>query len=162
MVVIGGGFGGATAARFVKRNDSRLDVTLVETGSGFVACPFSNEVITGLKRLIDAQRFDYRGIVVDGVHLVQATATGVDATARQVSLGDGSALPDDRLILSPGIDIAGGTLPGYDEAAAELMPHAWKAGAQTLLLRQQLEAMPDGVTVVISAPANPYRCPPGP
>lgn len=161
VVVIGGGFGGGTAARVLKRFDPRLDVTLIEPASTFIACPFSNEVIVGL-RGISAQTFGYGGILADGVHLVQATATGVEGMARTVALADGAALRYDRLILSPGIDIAWGALPGYDEAAADRMPHAWKAGAQTLLLRRQLEAMSDGGTVVISAPPNPYRCPPGP
>jgi sulfide dehydrogenase [flavocytochrome c] flavoprotein subunit len=161
VVVVGGGFGGATAARFVHRADPRLDVVLVEANPDFVACPLSNEVIAG-SRDIAAQRFDYKAIAADGVRVVHAEATAVDPTARRVTLGDGGSLPYDRLILSPGIDIIWGALPGYDEAAAERMPHAWKAGAQTLLLRRQLEAMEDGGVVVISAPANPYRCPPGP
>jgi sulfide dehydrogenase [flavocytochrome c] flavoprotein chain len=161
VVVIGGGFGGATAARFVHRADPRIEVTLVEANADFIACPFSNEVIAGF-RDIAAQRFTYRAIAADGVRLVNAEATAVDPAARRVTLGDGTVLAYDRLILSPGIDIVWGALPGYDEAAADRMPHAWKAGAQTLLLRRQLEAMPDGGVVVISAPANPYRCPPGP
>ena len=127
----------------------------------FTACPFSNEVIVGL-RDIAAQRFAYAAIAADGMRVIQAEATAVDPTAHRVTLGDGTVLPYDRLILSPGIDIVWDALPGYDEAAAEHMPHAWKAGAQTLLLRSQLEAMPDGGLVVMSAPPNPYRCPPGP
>jgi sulfide dehydrogenase [flavocytochrome c] flavoprotein chain len=161
VVVVGGGFGGATAARFLRRADPRLDVALVEANPQFTACPFSNEVIAGL-RDITAQRFDYRAIATEGVRVLQSQATAVDHATRRVTLGDGTALLYDRLILSPGIDIAWGELPGYDEAAAERMPHAWKAGEQTLLLRRQLEAMPDGGVVVISAPANPFRCPPGP
>jgi sulfide dehydrogenase [flavocytochrome c] flavoprotein chain len=161
VVVVGGGFGGATAARFLRRADPRLDVTLVEANPQFTACPFSNEVIAGL-RDIAAQRFAYAAIVAEGIRVIQAEATAVDPAARRVTLGDGTVLPYDRLILSPGVDIAWGALPGYDEAAAERMPHAWKAGAQTLLLRSQLEAMPDGGLVVMSAPPNPYRCPPGP
>jgi sulfide dehydrogenase [flavocytochrome c] flavoprotein chain len=161
VVVVGCGFGGATAARFLRRADPRLDVALVEANPQFTACPFSNEVIAGL-RDIAAQRFSYGAIAADGVHVIHTEATAVDPPARRVTLGDGTALPYDRLILSPGIDIAWGALPGYDEVAAERMPHAWKAGAQTLLLRSQLEAMPDGGLVVMSAPANPYRCPPGP
>ena len=161
VVVVGGGFGGATAARFLRRADPRLDVVLVEANPQFTACPFSNEVLVGL-RDIAAQRFPYGAIAAEGVRVLQAAATAVDPAARRVTLGDGTALPYDRLLLSPGIDIAWGALPGYDEAAAERMPHAWKAGAQTLLLRSQLEAMQDGGLVVMSAPANPYRCPPGP
>jgi sulfide dehydrogenase [flavocytochrome c] flavoprotein chain len=161
VVVVGGGFGGATAARFIRRTDPRLDVVLVEANPDYVACPFSNEVIAGF-RDIAAQHFDYRAIAAAGVRVVRAEATAIDPAARTATLNDGSVMPYDRLILSPGIDIIWGALPGYDEAAAERMPHAWKAGAQTLLLRRQLEAMEDGGVVVISAPANPYRCPPGP
>ena len=158
VVVIGGGFGGASAARALRRYSPGVEVTLVEANATFTACPFSNEVIAGM-RDIAAQRFGYKSA---GVKIVHAEATGVDATARRVTLNNGSVLPYDRLILSPGIDIAWDKLPGYDEAASLKMPHAWKAGAQTLLLRQQLEAMKDGGTVVMSVPANPYRCPPGP
>jgi sulfide dehydrogenase [flavocytochrome c] flavoprotein chain len=160
VIVIGGGFGGATAARFLRRADPRIDVVLVEPNATFTACPFSNEVITGL-RDIAAQRFDYHGVAETGVRMVQAAATAIDPSRRSVAFGD-NLLPFDRLILSPGIGLAWNTLPGYDEAATERMPHAWKAGEQTLLLRRQLEAMPDGGLVVISAPPNPYRCPPGP
>ncbi len=159
-MVVGGGFGGATAARFVRRADPRIEVVLVEPNDTFIACPFSNEVITG-QRDIAAQRFTYEGIAATGVRVMQSAVTAIDPARRGVAFGD-NLLNYDRLILSPGIDIAWGALPGYDEAAAERMPHAWNAGEQTLLLRRQLEAMPDGGVVVISAPANPYRCPPGP
>ena len=158
VVVIGGGFGGASAARALGRYAPGVDVTLVEANATFTACPFSNHVIAGL-RDIAAQRFGYKSV---GTKVVHAEATGVDATARRVTLNNGTVLAYDRLILSPGIDIAWDKLPGYDEAASERMPHAWKAGAQTLLLRKQLAAMKDGGTVVMSVPANPYRCPPGP
>jgi NADPH-dependent 2,4-dienoyl-CoA reductase/sulfur reductase-like enzyme len=160
VVVVGGGFGGATAARFLRRTDQRIEVVLVEPNSTFVACPFSNEVIAG-ERDIRSQLFDYRGVAASGVRVVQASATAINPERRSIAFGD-NLLPYDRLILSPGIDIAWNALPGYDETAAERMPHAWKAGEQTLLLRSQLEAMPDGGVVVISSPANPYRCPPGP
>ena len=160
VVVIGGGFGGATAARYLRRADPRIDVVLLEPNATFIACPFSNEVITG-ERDIAEQRFTYQGVTASGVRVVQATATAIDPARRSVTFG-ANQLNYDRLILSPGIDIAWGALPGYDQPAAERMPHAWKAGEQTLLLRRQLEAMPDGGVVVISAPANPYRCPPGP
>jgi sulfide dehydrogenase [flavocytochrome c] flavoprotein subunit len=161
VVVIGGGFGGATAARFTKLIEPRIDVTLIETAPTFTACPYSNAVIAGLRE-IEAQRFGYQSIEISGVRLLQIAATGVDATAHRVTLADGSQVGYDRLILSPGIDIAWSALPGYDEAAADRMPHAWKAGEQTTLLRRQLEAMPDDGVVVISVPPNPYRCPPGP
>jgi len=159
VVVVGGGFGGATLARFVHLFDPRIAVTLVETNAAYTSCPYSNEVIAGLRDL-PAQRFSYKGL--DGVGLIEDTAVAVDPATRRVTLASGTTLDYDRLVLSPGVDMAYDKLPGYDEAAADLMPHAWKAGAQTDLLRRQLEAMPDGGTVIISAPANPYRCPPGP
>ena len=161
IVVVGGGFAGATAARALKRADPRIAVTLVEASRTFTACPFSNLVIGGLRDLA-AQQFGYDRIAADGIEVAFATATGVNPQARTVALDTGSSLAYDRLVLAPGIDIRWDGLPGYDEAAAEKMPHAWKAGAQTLLLRRQLEAMEDGGVVVMSAPANPFRCPPGP
>jgi len=161
VVVIGGGFGGATAARWLKRLSPSLLVTLVEPNRIFSACPFSNEVIVGLREL-EAQRFTYDAVLREGVEFAQASATQIDAQARRVTLSDGHVLPYDRLVLSPGIDIKWNALAGYDEAASLKMPHAWKAGEQTLLLRRQLEVMEDGGLVVMSAPENPFRCPPGP
>ena len=161
VVVIGGGFAGASAARAIKKADPRVAVTLVETSRTFTACPFSNLVIGGLRDL-EAQQFGYDKVAADGIQIAFTTATGVDAQARTVTLGTGSSLAYDRLVVAPGIDLRWDGLPGYTEAAAEKMPHAWKAGEQTLLLRRQLEAMEDGGVVVMSAPANPFRCPPGP
>jgi sulfide dehydrogenase [flavocytochrome c] flavoprotein subunit len=161
VVVVGGGFGGATCARFVKRIDPRIAVTLVEASPRFIACPFSNLVIVGLREL-SAQEFGYDKLAGEQITLNIVPATGVDTQGRSVTLSNGARLSYDRLVLAPGIDLRWDGLPGYTEAAAERMPHAWKAGEQTLLLRRQLEAMPDGGTVVISAPANPFRCPPGP
>lgn len=159
VVVVGGGFGGATCARELKR--SGFDVTLVEASPIYTACPFSNAVIAGL-RPIEDQQFKLDAVGQAGVDIVQQQATRVDPQARRVTLADGSTLTYDRLVLSPGIDIRFDGLPGYDEAASATLPHAWKAGEQTILLRRQLEAMDDGGTVIISAPANPFRCPPGP
>ncbi|MFO1147367.1 MAG: FCSD flavin-binding domain-containing protein [Alsobacter sp.] len=159
VVVIGGGFGGATAARELRRGG--LSVTLVEPEPAYVACPGSNEVLAGMRPL-EAQRFGLDALAREGVRVVAQRATALDATARRVTLGDGSVLSYDRLVLSPGIDLRFGALPGYDEAAVELMPHAWKAGSQTTLLRDRLRALDDGGVVAIVAPANPYRCPPGP
>ena len=161
VVVVGGGFGGATCARFIKRIDPRITVTVVEQNQTFIACPFSNLVIVGMREL-SAQQFGYDKFAADQVAVQLASATAIDAQGRSVTLANGTRLPYDRLVLSPGIDIRWDGLPGYTEAAAERMPHAWKAGEQTLLLRRQLEAMEDGGTVVITAPANPFRCPPGP
>ncbi|MSP01705.1 MAG: cytochrome C [Acetobacteraceae bacterium] len=161
VVVVGGGFGGATAARFLRRYDPALDVTLLEPNTVFTVCPFSNLVIAG-GRDFAAQRFGYDAVRAEGVAVVHAAATTIDTAARTVMAANGTRYPYDRLVLSPGIDIVWSGLAGYDEAAASKMPHAWKAGEQTLLLRRQLEAMPDGGTVVMSVPPNPYRCPPGP
>ncbi|HYZ61078.1 MAG TPA: NAD(P)/FAD-dependent oxidoreductase [Acetobacteraceae bacterium] len=160
VVVVGGGFGGATCARWLRQARPELDVTLVEANPDYLACPFSNEVVAGMREL-EAQRFTYEHLG-EALRLARGTAAGVDAGARRVALEDGSSLPYDRLVLAPGIDLRFDALPGYTEAAVERMPHAWKAGPQTLLLRDQLRAMPDGGTVVMTVPANPYRCPPGP
>ena len=161
VVVVGGGFAGASVARALRRADPAVSVHLVEASRTFTACPFSNSVIAGMRELA-IQQFGYDKLAADGITLVSASATAVDAQARVLILGTGTRLNYDRLVLAPGIDIRWGALQGYTEAAAEGMPHAWKAGEQTLLLRRQLEAMDDGGTVVISAPPNPFRCPPGP
>jgi len=159
VVVVGGGFAGASCARALRQADGRIAVTLVEANATFTACPFSNAVIGGLREL-SAQQFTYDRVAADGIVVARAMATAVDA--QSVTLADGARLPYDRVVLAPGIDIRWDALPGYDEAAAAQMPHAWRAGEQTLLLRRQLEAMDDGGLVVIAAPANPFRCPPGP
>jgi sulfide dehydrogenase [flavocytochrome c] flavoprotein subunit len=161
VVVIGGGFGGAGCARALRRINGKLQVTLVEPNRTFVACPFSNEVVAGLRDL-DAQQFGYDGIAADGIAVMAQAAATIDPQKRTVGLADGTTLAYDRLVLAPGIDLRFDALPGYDEAAAAKMPHAWKAGAQTLLLRRQLEAMDDGGVVALAVPAAPYRCPPAP
>jgi len=159
--VIGGGFGGAACARALRRDNPALQVTLVEAKTFYFACPFSNEAIVGL-RDFEAQQFTYEKIAADGITVAAQTAVKVDAHARTVGLADGTSLRYDRLVLSPGIDLRFDALPGYDEAAALKMPHAWKAGEQSLLLRRQLESMEDGGTVVLAVPAAPLRCPPAP
>lgn len=161
VVVVGGGFAGASCARALKRIDPKITVTLVEASHTFTACPFSNGVIGGLRDL-KAQQFDYKKVQASGVNVTFEPATRVDTDARTVVIGDAARLPYDRLVLAPGIDIRWDALSGYNEAAAQRMPHAWRAGEQTLLLRKQLESMEDGGLVVIAAPANPFRCPPGP
>jgi len=161
VVVIGGGFAGASAARFIKKGNPQIDVTLVEANPTFTACPFSNLVIGGLRDL-RAQQFGYDKVAASGVTVAIQPATGVDAQAKSVTLGNGTRLAYDRLVMAPGVDLRWDALPGYTEREADVMPHAWKAGEQTLLLRSQLESMADGGTVIISAPANPFRCPPGP
>jgi NADPH-dependent 2,4-dienoyl-CoA reductase/sulfur reductase-like enzyme len=161
VIVIGGGFGGASCARALRRLDPKLQITLVEPNAVFTACPFSNEVIAGLRE-IGAQQFSYERIAAEGVRVAAQAATGIDPDHRRITLADGSALVYERLVLSPGIDINFKALEGYDGAASATMPHAYKAGEQTLLLRQQIEAMTDGGVVAISVPANPSRCPPAP
>jgi sulfide dehydrogenase [flavocytochrome c] flavoprotein chain len=161
IVVIGGGFGGASCARALRRIDAKWQITLIEPNRIFVACPFSNEVIAGL-RDIEAQQFGYDRISAEGVDVIAKAAVKIDPLARIVALADGTSLTYDRLVLAPGIDLKFDALPGYDEAAAAKMPHAWKAGEQTMLLRRQLEAMDDGGLVAIAAPPGPSRCPPAP
>jgi NADPH-dependent 2,4-dienoyl-CoA reductase/sulfur reductase-like enzyme len=161
IVVVGGGFGGAACARALKGAQKNTQVILIEPNAVYTSCPCSNAVIAGL-RDIEAQQFGYDKIAADGVTVIGQAVTTIDPERRSVVTKDGVALPYDRLVLSPGIDFHFEALPGYDEAASEKMPHAWKAGAQTLLLRRQLEAMTDGGTVAIAIPANPSRCPPAP
>jgi NADPH-dependent 2,4-dienoyl-CoA reductase/sulfur reductase-like enzyme len=161
VVVIGGGFGGANCARALRQLDAKLQVSLIEPNQTFTVCPFSNEVIAGIREL-PAQQFTYDKITAGGVIVIPQSATKVDPQTRIVTLADGNSLAYDRLVLSPGIDLRFDALPGYDEAASAKMPHAWKAGEQTMLLRRQIEAMEDGGTIVIAVPAAPLRCPPAP
>jgi sulfide dehydrogenase [flavocytochrome c] flavoprotein chain len=161
VVVVGGGFAGATCARALKTADARTAVTLVESNKTFTASPLSNAVIAGL-RDFKLQQFGYDKLAAEGVTLAFSTAVSFDPPTRKVTLTDGSTLVYDRLVLAPGIDLRWNALPGYDQVASMQIPHAWKDGDQILLLRKQLEAMKDGGTVVVSAPVNPARCPPAP
>jgi sulfide dehydrogenase [flavocytochrome c] flavoprotein subunit len=160
VVIIGGGFGGATAAKYLRLFDPTLDITLIEPDSSFVTCPFSNDVLIGRKAISEITH-DYRMLSdVHKITVLRDTASTIDPARHTVTLAGGATLPYDRLVVSPGIDLRWDAIQGYDEAAAELLPHAWKAGPQTLLLRRQIEAMADGDVFLIAAPANPYRCPP--
>lgn len=161
VVVVGGGFAGATCARTLRKLDNSLAVTLVEASPTYTACPLSNLVVAGLRPL-SAQQFRYAALAAEGITVAADTATNVDPAARQVLLHSGSQLRYDRLVMAPGIALRWGALPGYDAAASQRLPHAWHAGEQTLLLKRQIAAMRDGGVVVIVAPDNPYRCPPGP
>lgn len=161
VVVIGGGYGGAIAARYLKMGAPEMEVVLVEKNRHFISCPFSNEVLAGDATLAHLT-FGYDNLARLGIKVVYESAEVIDADKKTLLLGDGSRWSYDHCIVSPGIDFKWGSIEGYDPAAAERMPHAWKAGPQTLLLRRQLETMPDGGTVIIRAPANPFRCPPGP
>ncbi len=161
VVVIGGGFGGATAARYLRRFAPEIKVTLVEPKTEFVTCPGSNWVLGGERQLGFITHSYAKLRDRHGVNLVHDRVTAIDPAARKVTLQGGDALAYDRLIVSPGIGFRA-NIEGYDAAAMEIMPHAWHGGAQTLLLRRQLEAMPDGGTVIIAPPPDPFRCPPGP
>lgn len=161
VVVVGGGFGGVSAARELRAIDPSIEVTLVVDSDSYSTCPFSNLVIAG-ERPMSAITFGYDGLAAAGVTIRQGMATRIDADRRVVVLEEGDELAFDRAIVSPGIELKYGAVPGYDETAATRMPHAWKAGAQTELLRDQLAAMRPGGTFVMSVPDNPYRCPPGP
>lgn len=161
IVVVGGGFGGTMAARSLRQLLPNTAVTLVEPNTDYFACPFSNLVIAGLRKL-EAQRFGYEAVRSSGVDVIHDRAIDVDPVAHTVTLSSGTTLPYDRLVLSPGVDFRWNAIEGYNATVAEIMPHAWKAGAQTLRLRQQLEAMEDGGLVVMTVPSAPFRCPPGP
>lgn len=162
VVVIGGGFGGATCAKYLRRLDPGVAVTMVEPSTRFITCPFSNLVLGGL-RTMDSITQDYDALEKKhGVNVIHDTVTAIDAAGKKVTLKSGKALSYDRLVVSPGIDFKWDAVEGYDEKAAEVMPHAWKAGPQTLLLQRKLEAMRNGGTFVLVSPPNPFRCPPGP
>jgi len=161
VVVVGGGFGGVTCARILRQIAPGIEVTLVEPNETFVTCPFSNAVIAGLADMASITH-SYDGVRNAGVTVVRDSVSAIDADRKSVRLAGGSILPYDRLVLSPGIDIKWKAVEGYDEAASQIVPHAFKAGAQTMLLRRQLEEMPDGGLVVMTIPPNPFRCPPGP
>lgn len=161
VVVVGGGAGGSIAAKYIKMMDQTIDVTLVERNEHYYTCFMSNEVIGG-DRSIDTLRFSYEGLGNHGVNVVRAEAIAVDHGKKTVTTDGDGKYPFDRLVLSPGIDFKWNVIENYDEAATEKMPHAYRAGEQTVLLRQQLEDMENGGTVIIAPPANPFRCPPGP
>jgi len=163
VVVVGGGYGGATAAKYVRMwSGGRIDVVLVEREAEFVSCPVSNLVIGGSRRIADVT-VAYDGLDRWGVRRLRGEAIGIDPGGRTLRLESGASLPYDRLILSPGIDFMWEEIPSFDSAnAREKVLHAWKAGPQTVALRKQLEAMPDGGVFAIHIPRAPYRCPPAP
>ena len=164
VVVVGGGYGGATAAKYIRMwSEGRIEVTLVEPNDSFVSCPLSNLVLGGSKQMADITT-PYDNLTRrHGVKIARDRATAIDADKRQVRLAGGQTLAYDRLVLSPGVDFMWDALPGMKKAGAQdRVLHAWKAGPQTLALRKQLEAMPDGGVYAISIPLAPYRCPPGP
>uniref|UniRef100_UPI0040489C65 FCSD flavin-binding domain-containing protein n=1 Tax=Algoriphagus sp. TaxID=1872435 RepID=UPI0040489C65 len=163
VIVIGGGAGGATAARYIaKDSKGAIDVTLVEPSRTYYTCFFSNLYLGGV-RTMESLAHSYGKLASEnGINVVHDWAVGIDRDARTVTLAGGHKLGYDRLILSPGIDFVDGAVPGWDTSKQNKMPHAYKAGSQTELLKAQIEAMPQGGTFAMVAPPNPYRCPPGP
>jgi NADPH-dependent 2,4-dienoyl-CoA reductase/sulfur reductase-like enzyme len=163
VVVIGGGPGGATVAKYIAKDSAgAIEVTLVEPAREFTTCFFSNLYLGGLRswesitHRYDALASKYK------VTMAHQMASAIDRDRKIVRLADGTELAYDRVVVAPGIDLKYDSVPGYSEAAAEIMPHAWKAGPQTKLLKAKLDAVPDGGLIVMVAPPNPYRCPPGP
>jgi sulfide dehydrogenase [flavocytochrome c] flavoprotein subunit len=162
VVVVGGGYGGATTARYLKLWAGNVDVTLVEREPQFISCPISNLVLGGYKQMSDITR-GYDGLKAAGVKVVQGEVSAIDVAGKKVRLAGGGELPYDRLVLAPGIDFmadqVGGLAPALNSGR---VLHAWKAGPQTVALRKQIEAMPDGGVFAMFIPKAPYRCPPGP
>lgn len=159
VVVVGGGYGGTIAAKYIRMMDPTMEVTLIERNDHYVSCPFSNLVLGGMMKDLTPLMIKYDKLATNhGIKVVQAEVTGVDPVAHTVTTSKG-VFPYARLVLSPGIEFRTDEIKGYDE---NITPHAWKAGPQTLLLKKQLEAMKPGGTVIMSIPLVPYRCPPGP
>jgi sulfide dehydrogenase [flavocytochrome c] flavoprotein subunit len=161
VVVVGGGTGGATVAKYLRLFDQSIEVTLIEADKSHHTCYGSNEVLSGYRQLSDIE-FGYDGLKKHGVKVIHDWVTGIDPDSRTIKTKSGASISYDRAVISPGIDFKWEAIEGYDEAAAQKMPHAWQAGPQTALLRRQIEAMPNGGRVIIAPPPNPFRCPPGP
>jgi sulfide dehydrogenase [flavocytochrome c] flavoprotein subunit len=161
IVVIGGGFGGANCARALKTLNPKFAVTLITESETYTAFPLSNAVLAGLRPLT-AQQFGYQNITAAGVAVAFQAAVAIDPSAKTVRLRSGDSIGFDRLVISPGVEVRFDAIKGYNEAASQIMPHAWTDGAQVALLQQQLQAMPAGGVVVISSPVTPVRCPLGP
>lgn len=162
VVVIGGGFGGASVAKYLKRFDSSINVTVIEPKQTYMTCPGSNWYLAGL---VDAKYIthDYSALRnKHGISVIHSMVTKVSPSAKQITLTDGRVLDYDRLVVSPGIDFKYDAIPGYSEAVIDQVPHAYQAGPQTEILYKQLREMPQGGTFVICPPGNPFRCPPGP
>ena len=161
VIVVGGGFGGSTCAKYLHKFDPTLSITLVEPAKEFVTCPFSNTVIGGTNK-IQTITHNYNAQTARGINVVHASVTNIDANAKKINLDNGKTLEYDRLVLSPGIDFKWDKVEGMNAEDATSIPHAWQGGSQTSILKQQLTAMPDGGVFIMVAPGNPFRCPPGP
>ncbi len=162
VVVVGGGVGGSTAAKYLRKLDPNIEVTMIESKPSYTSCFMSNEVLSG-ERTIESLTFSYDGLRRYGVNVLMDTAIGIDPVKRVVQTAGGKSFEYDACVVSPGVGFKWGAIEGYDEKVAEeKIPHAWYAGPQTQLLRRQIEAMPEGGRVIIVAPPNPFKCPPGP
>lgn len=161
VVIVGGGFGGATCAKYLNMFDPALAITLIEPSMRFTTCPFSNAVLSGMQTL-DSISHGYQKHEKRGIKVVHDKVTEIDASGKNVILSNGKKLSYDKLVLSPGIDFIWEDVDGMNAADAELIPHAWQGGSQTTLLRNQLVSMRDGGTFIMAPPGNPFRCPPGP
>jgi len=162
VIVIGGGFGGATAAKYLRMwSEGTIEVFLIERNAEFISCPTSNLVLGGTRTLADITR-SYAKLREYGVQVLRDEATAINVEKKRVSLKRIEDLPYDRLIVSPAVDFMHEQIEGYNAEAQKTILHAWKAGPETVTLRQQLEAMPDGGVYVVAIPRSPYRCPPGP
>lgn len=161
VIVVGGGVGGATTAKYIRMADPSIEVTLIEKNEHYHTCFLSNEVLSK-SRDMDSIKFGYDGLKKHGVKVVIDEVTSIDGASKTVSTANNGDMTADRIVVSPGVSLKWDAIEGYDEKAAESIPHAWKAGPQTDMLQKQIEGMADGGTVVICAPPNPFRCPPGP
>lgn len=162
VVVVGGGYGGTIAAKYIRMMDKSIEVVLIERNDHFVSCPFSNLYLGGMLKDLSTLTIKYDKLAANhGIKVVQAEVTAIDPAAKSVTTSKGT-IAYDRLVVSPGIEFRTDEIKGYDESTPDIMPHAWKAGPQTILLRKQLEAMKPGGNVIISIPLAPFRCPPGP
>jgi sulfide dehydrogenase [flavocytochrome c] flavoprotein subunit len=161
VVIVGGGVGGCTAAKYLRKLDSRIEVTLIETKKVYQSCFMSNEVLSG-DRTIESITFDYDGLRRHGVKIVIDRVSAIEPDKKRVVTEGGEQFNYDACVVSPGVDFKWDTIEGYDAKVAEEIPHAWFAGSQTITLRNQIQAMPEGGKVIIVAPPNPYKCPPGP
>lgn len=162
VVVIGGGTGGATTAKYLRRADPSIEVTLIEPNKMYYTCYLSNVYVIGAGKGIDSIGHGYAGLAKHGVKVVHDYVTGIDAKAKKITTKGGASIDYDRCVVSPGIDFKWEMTPGYDAAASGTIAHAWNAGAQTAMLRKQLEEMKDGGTFLMAPPPNPFKCPPGP
>lgn len=162
VIVIGGGYGGSIAAKYIRMQDKTIEVVLIEKNKQYISCPFSNHLLAGYIKDLSSLTIGYDKLAKNhGITMVYDEVTAIDPAAKTVTTKGGS-IAYDKLVVSPGVDFRTEEIEGYDAKTEELMPHAWKAGPQTILLRKQLEAMNDGGTVILTAPLAPFRCPPGP